>query len=283
MKKQEVLIATLGVSPQIVTICLDLLAQQTVQVEEVVSIYTANRQVKTALAQLDAELQRMGGPVHRPVLIGNDKKVVQDFLTADDATLLLQILYREVKCQKDMQRRVHLLIAGGRRVMSAYALVVAQLLFDEHDHCWHLFSDFWQNDRSCKMHIEPGDYAVLVPVPVLRWSPMVMRDAELAFGDDPWQVIAHQQELQQRERDVHLQAFLKSLPRAQREVARLMAEGLDNNAIAARRHTSPNTVTKQVSAIYAEWRVFFGLPENAPVRDRIVSELAGYFARHPDG
>jgi DNA-directed RNA polymerase specialized sigma24 family protein len=163
--------------------------------------------------------------------------------------------------------------------MSAYALVVAQLLFDEDDRCWHLFSDFWQRDRDRKMHLEPGDHAILVPVPVLRWSPMAMRDADLAFGDDPWEVIERQQELEQREQDLRLQSFLKSLPRVQQDVARLLAEGLNNEAIAARHSKTVYTVNKQVSNIYAEWRTFFGLPKHASVRDQIVAGLSGYLAR----
>lgn len=282
MNKQEVLIATLGVSPQVVTISLDLLQAKNHSIAEVVSVYTNNDEVKKALQAVETELARAGGPPHRTVLIGAPERPVADFLTEADSTVLLRTLYREIKAYKQAGWRIHLSIAGGRRVMSAYALVVAQLLFDEDDRCWHLFSDFWQKERDRKMRLEPGDQAVLVPVPVLRWSPVAMRDAELAFGDDPWQVIERQQELQQRERDVRLQAFLKSLPRAQREVARLLAEGLDNHSIAARQHKTVHTVNKQVSNIYAEWRSLLGLSKNAPVRDQIVAELAGYFVRQGD-
>lgn len=138
------------------------------------------------------------------------------------------------------------------------------------------------DERDRKMHKEPGDHAILVPVPVLRWTPMSAVAADLALSDDPLQVINRQQELQQREQDLRLYAFLKSLPRVQREVAQLLAGGLDNKTIAARQNKSPHTVNKQVSNIYAEWRAFFGPPENAPVRDQIVAELAGYFARQGD-
>lgn len=279
MKKREVLIATLGVNSQIVTISLDLLPGQGCQVDEVVSIYTANREVEEALARLEAELRRMVGPPHRPVLITGESGPIRDFLTEADATALLQTLYREIKSYKQAGWRVHLMIAGGRRVMSAYALVTAQLLFDEDDRAWHLFSDFWQQDRDRKMHMEPGDNARLVPVPVLRWTPMAAVATDLALTGDPWQVIERQQELQRRERDLRLRAFLRGLTGAQRQVAGLLAAGLDNKAIAARRSASVNTVTKQISAIYDEWRVFFGLPEGAPVRDQVVAELAGYFAR----
>lgn len=281
--KKNVLLAMLGVNPQIVTISLDLLLKdEQVQVDEVATVYTNNERVRTSLALLDEELKQSHGPQHRSILIGGNDNPIDDFLTKVDAIVLFRTLYRQIKAYKQANWRIHLSIAGGRRVMSAYALVVAQLLFDEDDRCWHLFSDFWQRDRDRKMRLEPGDHAILVPVPVLRWSPMAMRDADLAFGDDPWQVIERQEELRQREKDLRLQMFLKSLKPAKQAVARLLAEGLDNEAIAARRNKSVHTVKKQVSDIYAEWRIFFDLPENASVRDQVVAGLAGYFTRKGD-
>jgi CRISPR-associated protein Csx14 len=278
--KKNVLLAMLGVNPQIVTISLDLLLKnEQVQTDEVATVYTNNEHVRASLTILDEELKQSHGPQHRSILIGGKDNPIDDFLTKTDAMVLFRTLYREIKSYKQANWRIHLSIAGGRRVMSAYALVVAQLLFDEDDRCWHLFSDFWQRDRDRKMHLEPGDHAILVPVPVLRWSPMATVTADFAFSDDPWQVIEQQQVLQQRERDLRLQAFLKSLPRVQQEVARLLAEGLNNEAIAARHSKTIYTVNKQVSNIYAEWRTFFGLLKNASVRDQIVAELAGYFAR----
>ena len=285
MKREwsSVLIVTLGVNPQVVTISLDLLKQGDHQIDEITTVFTNNQKVVEGLNRLDKELQKLGGPPHRSVPIMGEQGPVSDFWTKADSTALFRTLYREIKGYKQQGRRIHLSIAGGRGIMGAYALVVAQLLFDEHDQAWYLFSEFWQQDRNRKMHLEPGDHAVLVPVPVLRWSPMAMTAADFAFSDDPWQVIERQQELQQRERDVRIQAFLKSLPRVQQAVARLLAEGLDNQTIAARRGKSVHTVKKQVSELFAEWRVFWGLPEGASVRDQVVAELAGYFARQGDG
>jgi CRISPR-associated protein Csx14 len=276
---KEVLIATLGVSPQIVTISLDLLRERGCTIDEVTCIYTNNEKVKEALAQVDEELNRLGGPPHRPVLIVGENGPVSDFMIEADATALLRTLYREIKAYKEAGRRIQLLIAGGRRVMSAYALVVAQMLFDADDRAWHLFSDFWQRDRDRKLHAEPGDHALLVPVPVLRWTPMAAVTADLALTDDPWQVINRQQELEQRERDIRLHAFLHQLTNTQRDIARLLASGLDNQSIAARRNKSISTVTKQLSVVYEEWRTSFGIPPHTPVRDQIVAELSGYFAR----
>lgn len=285
---KEILIGTLGFSPQIITITLDLLRQKGHRIDEVVSVYTDNERVKLALARLEDELGRLGGPPHRSVLAADENGPVRDFLAETDAKALLRTLYREVKARKERAQRVHLTLAGGRRVMSAYVLVVAQLLFDEHDRAWSLFSEFWEKSQNPKMHLEPGDYAVLVPVPVLRWTPMTTLTTDLALTNDPWEVLDCQQELEQRDKDQRIHAFLRGLQPAQQEIARLLAAGLDNKTIAIRRGKSINTVTKQISVIYQEWRNFFHAPPDAPVRDRVVAELSGYFARNgndkgPDG
>lgn len=279
MKKTEILIATLGVSPQIVTITLDLLKKQNSDIQNIVSIYTNAIEVKKSLNCLDQELQRLEIS-HHPVLITGSNGPVDDFWTEADVNAFLQTIYREIKSYKQAGQLIHLMIAGGRKVMSAYALVAAQLLFDEDDRCWHLFSDFWQPGGDAKMHLEPGDRSILVPIPVLRWPPMATVTVDLAFSDDPIQVINHRQELQQQDSDLRIKAFLRGLRPAQRAVARLLAEGLDNQSISDRRGTTPSTVTKQISAIFTEWRIFFNQPEKTPVRDKIVATLSGYYTRH---
>lgn len=281
MNRKEVLIATLGFSPQIITLTLDLLREQGCPINEVVSIYTDHPQVKQSLATLNNELVRMGGPVHRPVMVSAGSDPVHDFLTEADAQAFLRTLYRVVKDYKEAGFQVHLSLAGGRRVMSAFVLVAAQLLFDEYDRVWSLFSDFWEKDQNPKLHAGPNDVTALVPVPVLRWTPVAAVTAGLALSDDPLEVINRQPELRQREQDQQLRAFLRGLRPAQKAVAQLLAEGLDNQRIADQRHKSINTVTKQLSVIYQEWRNFFNVePPNAPVRDQIIAELSGYFARH---
>lgn len=279
--RKEILIATLGVSPQVVTISLDLLQAQGDPITEVVSVYTDEPRVKQALDAIDRELNHQDGVTHRPVLIAGDAGPIRDFHTRPDLTGLLKTLYREIKRSKDAGWRVHLLIAGGRKVMSAYALSAAQLLFDADDQVWHLFSS-WKPGDAIQMHVGPNSDALLVPVPFLPVTPTAKAAGHLAMSGDPWELIDHRQVLQQQLHDLELSNFLRSLSQARQQIVRLLAKGLDNKAIATRRDKSVNTVTKQVSAIYEEWRITFNLPEDTAVRDQIVAELSGYFIRHPE-
>ncbi len=279
---KEVLIGPLGFSPQIITITLDALQQEGYHIDDVVSVYTDHAQVKLSLARLADELTHMGNLHHKEVLVTSENGPIYDFLTEADTQAFLRTLYREVKAYKDKGWRVHLSLAGGRRVMSAFVLVVAQLLFDEQDRAWSLFSEFWEKAQNPKMHAGPDDVVTLVPVPVLRWTSLATITADLVLSDDPFQTINYQAELHQREKDQRFRLFLRGLKPAKQEIAHLLAEGLDNKAIAIRRHTSVHTVKKQVSDIFAEWRVFFDLPENTMVRDQIVADLSGYFVRKGD-
>jgi CRISPR-associated protein Csx14 len=278
----EVLIATLGVSPQVVTITLDLLQTEGHTISQMVSIYTADEVVRAALARLDDELRRMSSPPHRPVLITGEQGPVADFHTEADAAALLSTLYREVRAQKQAGRRVHLSISGGRRLMGAYALVVAQLLFDEHDRAWHLFSDFWETRRDDKMHPEPGDRSLLVPVPVLRWTQSAAAISALMAQDDPWAAIRQHRELTRNEAIRRKEEFLRHwLTPAERAVVELLVrEGLSNAELARRLSKGEQTIANQLRQVYAKLHEFLGYPAARVDRGVLIAELAPYFTLH---
>ena len=278
----HILIATLGISPQVVTISIDLLARRGYRIGEVVTIYSSNPRVDAAVERLAEALHEMRITVHRPIKVIGEQGVVNDIRNEADIAAFLKIIYREVQAYKRAGHQLHLLIAGGRKVMSAYALVVAQLLFDEADYVWHLFSEAWERTGDTRMHLDTADEAALIPIPIIRWTSMTPAAMELVLSDDPWQALNQQEKLQQRERDLRLGAFLRGLSPAHRSIIQLLATGLDNASIAKQRSRSINTVTKQVAAIYDQWRTFFGLPNNAYVRDQIISEMATFFLRYKD-
>lgn len=275
----EVLIATLGISPQIITITLDLLRAEGHAIGQVVSIYTAADEVQTALARLDDELHRTNGPPHRPVLIAGEQGPVADLHTEEDATALLSTLYREMRMHKQAGRRIHLSISGGRRLMSGYALAVAQLLFDEHDRAWHLFSDFWEERRDDKMHVEPGDRSLLIHVPVLRWTQSAAAIASLMAQDDPWAAICQYQELARNEAIQRKGEFLYHwLTPAERAVVEpLVREGLSNAELAHRLHKGEQTIANQLRQVYTKLHEFLGYPAARVDRSMLIAEMSPYF------
>lgn len=275
----EVMVATLGTEPQVVTITLDLLREKGYRPEEVVVVHTVGEVIHPALERLAQEFA-CGTVAYRPVPIVGPSGPVADIATEEDATALLHTLYREIRTLKQAGCRVHLSIAGGRKPMAVYGMVVAQLLFDEDDQVWHLISEGWKPGSERVMHLRPGDRAWLMQVPVLRWTDSAAAIAVLMAQDDPWAAIHRQRELTQAQAMRRRGEFVRHwLSRAEREIVELLVrEGLDNAGIARRLHKSERTVANQLTQIYAKLREFLGFPETPVNRSVLIAELAPYFA-----
>jgi len=163
----------------------------------------------------------------RYVPVRDEQRFPSDIVSEEDAALLLRVLYREVAAQKRARRRVHLCIAGGRKVMAAYGMAVAQLLLDEEDRVWHLLSPPHLL-QSRQMHAG-ADRVVLVPVPVLRWSLLPSTLWELLLWDDPYGAIQRQREVRDRLRRRMLSEFWRELTTAERQVALALARSGGSN------------------------------------------------------
>lgn len=285
---EQTLIATLGTEPQVVTLVLDLLRAKGYPITEVVVIHTTGSAVQPALAALAAEFAAPRSCPYRPVPVTGDQGPVADIATEADTAALLRTLYHVVLAEKRAGRLVHLSIAGGRKPMAVYSMVVAQLLFDDDDRVWHLLSEGWRPGDERVMHLRPGVAALLVPVPVLRWSAVSPVLTELALREDPWEAIQAQRAMRQEEDRRRKREFLEEwLTRAEREVVRLVCQGLDNAAVARQLHKKEKTVINQLTTIYDKFHEWRGYRTDVPVsRAVLVAEFAPYFAleeRRPMG
>lgn len=281
MRSRHTLISTLGSEPQVVTLTLDLLLQRGYPVDLVIVIYTVAESILAAMARLAEEF---AGPAYpqialRAVPIVDDRGAVQDFSTEEDLRALRKILYREVRENRRQGRVVHLCISGGRKVMGASAMVVAQLLFSAADRVWHLMSEGWKPGSAVQMHVQPQDRIWLVPVPVLRWTDSVGLLAALGELDDPDEALQRQEHLAQADDLRRVREFVElKLTRAEREVVRLACLGWDNAAIAAHLVKSEATVANQLTSAYAKLNEFLGFPERPPDRAVLVATLGLYFS-----
>lgn len=277
----QVLVATLGTEPQVVTLALDLLLGKGYPISEVIVVHTAGKAVRPALDALAAHFAGMEGCRYRAVLVeGDEGRPIPDIESETDVAALLRTLYRTVLAEKRAGRLVHLCIAGGRKPMAVYGMVVAQLLFDEDDRVWHLLSEGWQPGEERVMHVRPGDRVWLVPVPVLRWSSVSPVLTELALHEDPWEAIQAQRSMRWEEERQRKKEFVERwLTPAEREVARLVCLGLGNAAIARQLGKAESTVANQLTSVYAKLHEWRGYRTDVPVsRAALVRELAGYFA-----
>lgn len=277
---EEVLVATIGVEPQVVTLTLDALLAKGHKITQVHVLHPNpdHPQINAALQRLEEE-RRFYAQTKTPVRfyfvkIRHDDHYPSDFVTEQDVGTLLRVFYRTVADLKRRGYRVHLSIAGGRKVMTAMGMVVAQLLLEENDYVWHLLSEGPLLQRR-SMHAQNPKDVVLVPVPVLRWSLLPSTIQDLLVWDDPYRAIERQREIYQQQRWQVINAFWQKLTPAEKEVVKALVEhGEKTAALAKRLNRSARTVGNQLQSVYNKFREHFNLPPETKVRDRIIADLS---------
>lgn len=286
MQPTEVLIATLGSEPQVVTLALDCLRGRQHPITCVTVIHTAADQepICTSLARLKAELPsyralKPSVVFHFVPIECDNGTFPPDITTEQEAGAVFRTIYREVLKAKRKGWRVHLSIAGGRKVMSAYGLAVGQMLFDENDCLWHVLSEGKLLSEK-QMHAQSGEDIVLVPIPVLLWSTVSPVFTELACTEDPYQAVKKQRALHEAETVRRKQEFFeRELSPAERQLMELFVrEPMSNKQLAARLHRSPKTVANQFSAIFDKLERCFRMSQVD--RTVLVAEFASLFRKN---
>ncbi|MCC7020922.1 MAG: hypothetical protein IT332_14260 [Ardenticatenales bacterium] len=303
--REEVLIATLGLQPQVVTTALDLLLAAGRIIAEVVVIHTTPphntvsrplpnaEALERAVAAVDAAFAggtyRHAGrnwPLRyrRVALVGSRNRPIFDIRSADDAASVFRTIHAEVRDRKRLGQLVHLSIAGGRKSISVYGMAVAQLLFDHQDHLWHLIS----TERflaSGAMHPTAPADAALVPVPVLSMGMVYLGPlADLLTTHHPDTVLlAHRAALASDQRR-RCQRFLDDVltPEERRLAAHLLHQVLTRHRspthkdIAADLILAERTIRNRFADILLKLRTTFDLGDA-----RLTSDvLIGLFAPH---
>jgi CRISPR-associated protein Csx14 len=279
--REAVLIAPLSSKPQLVTLAMDRLRARGGRVREIVALHTnpARPATHRAVTRLGAECEACYPNARlRAVCLCDDRGIPFDDVDSQAAAKeAFRVLYREVKAVKQAGRRVHLSIAGGRKILAVYGMAVAQMLFEPDDRVWHLVSTPDLIAREA-LHAEPEESS-LIRVPVLRWSEVSPVLTELAVSDDPFEAVRRQEAFRRADAVRRARHYVEQvLTPAEREVVALVVrEGLTDAQIGARTYRSPKTVGHHLSAAYRKARETFGLTEVD--RHTLTSLLATYFAR----
>lgn len=284
--KPQVLIATLGSEAQVVSLAWQKLREEGYEVDEIIVVHTApeNEPIRSALTKLTDFFKHLRAPALRlRFAIVGEENPIADTVTEQDLEAVFATLYRIVRQSKLAGQAVHLCIAGGRKVMSAYGVTVAQLLFDEQDHLWYLLSAGAVLEKK-RMLALAGDDVKLISIPVFQWSAVAPVLTPLALAEDPRQALRQQQQLRQRDMYQRKREFVeRTLTRAEREVVELLVrEGLSNDAIAERLHRSVRTVGNHLSHVYDKLHEFLGFRDDVPTdRGVVIAELAPVFLVTP--
>ncbi|HEY73856.1 MAG: hypothetical protein DRJ03_12700 [Chloroflexi bacterium] len=276
---ESVLVAPVGSKPQLVTIALDLLRERGEDVREAVVLHTTldRPATRASIAQLGKEFPRAYKDIRlRPICLCDERGIpLADVDSALAAREAFRVLYREIKTAKQARRRVHLSIAGGRKIIAVYGMTAAQLLFDSNDRVWHISSKP-ALVASKALHPQPGQ-ATLIRVPVLRWSDVSPALTDLILSDDPFEALQRQEELLQADALRLARAFVeRALTPSERDVVQLIVcEGLTDNQIAERTCRSVKTVGHHLSSAYRKARVTFELRHAD--RHTLTSLLSTYY------
>ncbi len=273
-------ISTLGVAPQVVTISLDLLLKQGEEVSALHVLCTHNKETQQAFRKIEQEFQRgkYPGIILHEQLLSSENHQFRDMDHEPAMLQLMQQLFTLVTEAHKADRRVHLCIAGGRKVMAIAAMVVAQLVFRECDCIWHLFSDMYDLDDQC-LHAGAQQNSRLVRVPVLRYGYAAQMLAAFTNIGDVRTAMALQEQFIEADSMKRRREFLRRwLTKAEFIVAELACSGLDNKSISARLFKSERTVSNQLQSIYEkldEWRDAAATGNSD--RNFLIATFAPYF------
>jgi CRISPR-associated protein Csx14 len=172
--QKHILLATLGGQPQIVTFTLDLLLP-TYPISEVVVVHpsTSDERLRHAVLKLQTEFSApyVGQMItFRSHTLRYQDRPIDDISDSGQADGVLDTMHRLVVDLKQQSYCIHLLVAGGRRLMSLLSVPVATLNFDHHDRIWHLFTPQViqeQAEAGRLMHVPAGAGTRLIQAPFI--------------------------------------------------------------------------------------------------------------------
>lgn len=273
----SVLIATLGAEPQVISLATHLLLARPESLHRVVVVHTdpACPPVNQALPLLQQAFAAQNG---WPPLV-NAPVPATDVLTPAELDAFGDTLYQTLQTYLGQGCRVHLLLAGGRKSMTMVGMSVAHLLLGPDDHVWYLYSDEGLRTAG-RMVPAPGDHVQLMPIPLPRptlAAPQLTPTGRAPTRADALAAVDTQRVQQARDFFNHL------LTPAERTLAALVAtEVLTVEAMAARLHKSPKTVTNQLTTIYSKLESVFGLQSDVGIkREFLRRELGPYLTANP--
>jgi len=271
----------------VVTFALDALLAQGETISQVVVLHLSpeNARVQLALTQLSREFTddfytRGGLPCRfRHIVVHDGPQPLLDIQNAADAAATWRVVHELISTLKSQDWRLHLCLAGGRRMMGLLAMSAAMLLFGHYDRLWHMYTpdEFLARAHDgAIMHARPEDGVRLIQVPVAPWGAYFPALRALA-QTTPEQAIAVQTRwLDQAER-ARCRAVVQRLTPRQLDVLRAFATGQRPQQVAETLSVTVKTVHAHKTIILSECRNAWDVPDETRLDYYFLREKFGRY------
>lgn len=285
----QTLLASVAGQPQIVTLTLDLLLRQGVQVSDVIVLHPdpADARIQHTLRCLRREFENNcytcdGQTIHCTLqlhMLSHDKMPLPDITDTPGAYATRDAVHHLLHQLKQQQRHIHLSATGGRRVISFMAISAALLHFDDFDHIWHIYTPPEVRglvNEGRQMHVPPDAGVRLIEVPFVPWGayfPQLSSQAQSAQATQQTQTAIMDAQEKARCADM-----LQQISKAQQNVLRLLSTGLAPRDVATHLHISRETVYSHTKVLLSVARTIWHIPEQEKIDFSYLSRrFSGYF------
>lgn len=262
--------ATLGQRPEAITVAFDCLNER-YHYEKIAILHTEPH--ISGIAQAFADLQAVCAHDYPDItsrfheITYENGAPLLDIDNQQSAEAYHHGVLRTLYNHKQSGYDVHLMVAGGRKAMSIYAMLAASLIFEPpHDKVWTVLSSERILEKAGQFHIPPGqrDSVQMVELP--------LRPARIAPGT--------QLDLLLNQPMSRSAAFWAKLSPKERELAEQMRQNpyASVEALGKQLHKSPRTVEHQLRAMFDKLIGFYDFGEsisNKQKRSALLDVLRG--------
>ena len=280
------LVATMAGGPQVVTFALDALLERGEAVHKVIVVHLSpqhNPLTARAIDRLAAEFpdHTYAGRACRLqfLAVQQGPHALDDICDEVDAEAAWSAVYTLIGELKAQAQRLHVCVAGGRRMLALQAISAAMLLFDHCDRLWHLYTPaplLRRASNGAVMHARSQDRVRLIQVPLMPWGAYFPALRSLT-RPTPGQALSVRGQMLDAGERARCQQVLARLTPRQAEVLRAFAAGGSPQDVAEELYISLKTVDTHKTAILAECRAAWGMPEGERLTYHFLKERFARF------
>ena len=282
VRRQTTFVATLGGQPQVVTLAMDALLARGVHITHALLVHLAmdTPRLQTAVQKTITAFTTHYQNIHldfHPLRTANGP--LPDIQDEADAHAAWEAITQLIIKLKNNQHILHVCISGGRQMLGFMTMSAAMLHFGHEDRLWHGYTpDEWlpATRDGNQMHLPPEAGFQLIEVPMLPWGSYFPALRQLTRPiTDGADVLAGPRQAMDNAEKARRTAVLQQLTPRQTDVLNAFAAGLSPHEVAQELVISVKTVNSHKTAVLAECRNAWEMPESTWLDYRFIAEKFG--------